>query len=33
MKGHGAQKLGRQQETAPLGTKAEATPDKGSSLV
>lgn len=33
MKGHGAQKLGRQQETASLGTKAEATPDKGSSLM
>lgn len=33
MKGHGAQKLGRRQETAPLGTKAEATPDKGSSLM
>lgn len=33
MKGHGAQKLGRQQETASLGTKAEVTPDMGSSLM
>lgn len=33
MKGHGAQKLETQQETASLGTKGEVTPAKGSSLM